>query len=212
VDMAARYFLTKEPDILGPRAVLSWRHSAQREREGVPCSPSVAAHRSTIHREALQQVVLSSDVGVGAYRCPRSRSLPLLALSLALGLSLSPSLVLSLPRQCFSLEPARVGRAWLQSQRFGQARPFWPLFQQRCGLCCQLSKHRPSRAAAVALLSPVMLHSSVALGHTGGKRVQARGWQGTRRILTRVLTLQTSSELRFHPDRQRRRGVQAPEC
>ena len=54
--------MTKEPDILGPHAVLSWRHSAQREREGVPCSPSVAAHSSTIHQEAFQQVVLSSDV------------------------------------------------------------------------------------------------------------------------------------------------------
>ena len=62
MDMAARYFLTKEPDILGPHAVLSWRHSAQREREGIPCSPSVAARRSTIHQEALQQVMLSSDV------------------------------------------------------------------------------------------------------------------------------------------------------
>ena len=97
----------------------------------------------------------------------QSKGLSLSSLSLSLSLSTfsaSPSVFMSL-RVPFSPPHGSV-LAWrpivqceLGSGRnaFGQARPFWPPFQQRGWLCCQLSKHRPSRAAPLVLLLPVML-------------------------------------------------------
>ena len=155
--------MTKQSGSAGPRPLLGWRRCAQENTKALPAhrlSPCTSPRSTRKHSSRLCSAQTSEQ-----------GPLAVLSISLSLSLSLSLSTFSASPSVFMSLRvpfspPHGSVLAWrpivqceLGSGRnaFGQARPFWPPFQQRGWRCCQLSKHRPSRAAALVLLLPVML-------------------------------------------------------